>query len=280
MEKTTHDIANILLESHGIDVLKYDAVFLDRSLSKRMSAMHCDSADSYIQLLRQHPRESNSLLNTLHNSYSEFFRNPLSFSVLEQILLPSLILQKKNTKRKEIRIWSAACAAGQETYSIAMLLEELIRNSADPIRYCIFATDQSESQVSKAIQGCYPETAFHHMSQKRMKQWCIKDGETYTIDPALKRNIDFSVFDLFDRHLSCPPASIFGDFDIVVCANLLFYYTPEYRKIILDKTGHSLRKEGYLITGETERDILIRNNYREVFPQTAIFQLPNMIAKL
>jgi chemotaxis methyl-accepting protein methylase len=83
------------------------------------------------------------------------------------------------------------------------------------------------------------------------------------------------VFDLFSEQLSCPPASIFGDFDLMVCANLLFYYKNEDRKIILKKAGKCLAKGGFIITGETERDILIRHNYHEVFPQSAIFQIKN-----
>ena len=89
---------------------------------------------------------------------------------------------------------------------------------------------------------------------KRAKQWFRKHYETYSVVKKLKKNIDFSVFDLFDDHLSCPPESIFGDFDIVFCANLLFYYKPEFRKIILEKTCNSLAKGGYLITGESERE--------------------------
>ena len=80
------------------------------------------------------------------------------------------------------------------------------------------------------------------------------------------------MYDLFDMNSGAPPSSIFGDFDLVVCANLLFYYKPAYRTIILEKTAKCLAPGGYLIAGEAERDILTRNNYREVFPQSAIFQ--------
>ena len=91
------------------------------------------------------------------------------------------------------------------------------------------------------------------------------------VRPELKRHIDFSTFDLFCDTLSCPPASIFGDFDLVVCANLLFYYKDDCRKAILAKTGNCLADGGYLISGETERDIVMRSDYREIYPQAAIF---------
>ena len=110
------------------------------------------------------------------------------------------------------------------------------------------------------------------MNLMRVKQWFLNDKETYTINPLLKNNIDFSVLDLFNEQLSCPPASIFGDFDIVVCANLLFYYKQEFRKIILDKATNCLANNGYLVVGKTERDILLQHNFHEVYPQSGIFQ--------
>jgi len=80
------------------------------------------------------------------------------------------------------------------------------------------------------------------------------------------------VFDLFDEQLLCPPGCIFGDFDLVLCSNLLFYYKDEYRKSILERIGKCMKSGGYLVTGEVERDILLCHNFREVFPQSAIFQ--------
>jgi chemotaxis methyl-accepting protein methylase len=70
----------------------------------------------------------------------------------------------------------------------------------------------------------------------------------------------------------CPPESIFGNFDVVFCSNLLFYFQPINRQLIIDKVGHCLANGGYFITGETEREIIFHYNYREVFPYSAIFQ--------
>jgi chemotaxis methyl-accepting protein methylase len=127
-------------------------------------------------------------------------------------------------------------------------------------------------QVNKAVEGRYSANALDNVSLKRANQWFTKHGDVYTVKQDMKKRIDFSVFDLCNEQLVCPPASIFGDFDLVVCANLLFYYKPEYQKIIVEKAGNCLTNGGYLITGETERDIVLGYNFREVFPQSAIFQ--------
>jgi chemotaxis methyl-accepting protein methylase len=238
-----------------------------------MQETYCESEEAYYTYLEQSHMESGIFLNSMQISYTDFFRNTLTFSVLEKIILPSIILKKMNLSRNEIRIWSAACAGGQETYSLAMLLNEFTNGNGEKINFRIFASDQSESQIKAAQRGLYSESSLNNLNLKRVNKWFTKQGDSYLVNDELKENIEFSVFDLFNEQYSCPPTSIFGDFDIIVCANLLFYYKPEYRKKIIKKTSNSLSKNGYLITGETERDILIQTGFREVYPQTAIFQL-------
>jgi len=272
MKETIYHNSIVFLQSQGIDISRYDATFLNKSLQKRITETHCESEDAYCHFLEQNNNEGDLFADSLHNSYSEFFRNPLTFSVLERIILPSLLLKKNSSQNKEIRIWSAACANGQEAYSLAMLMEELKKGKDKKMNYRMFATDQCEAQVNEARKGIYSAAALNNLNMKRVNQWFIKHVDTYTVKPELKEHIDFSMFDLFSVHLSVPPASIFGDFDLVVCANLLFYYKPEFQKVIVEKTGNCLAKNGYLVVGETERDILMRHNYQEVFPQSGIFQ--------
>jgi chemotaxis methyl-accepting protein methylase len=258
--------------SKSDEILKYNDQFLFNTLQTRIKETYCKNADEYLTLISNNSDEANFLKNSLQISYSDFFRNPLTFSVLQQIILPLLIDKKKVSKRKEIRIWSAACAGGQESYSLAIALEELKNGDAKNFSYRIFATDRNESLVNEASKGDYTQNALNNLSLKRINQWFNKKGDTFSVKKELSNNIDFSVFDLFSEQFSSPPTSIFGEFDIVLCANLLFYYKTEYSQIILKKTGNCMATGGYLVTGETERQILIAQNYTEVFPQSAIFQ--------
>lgn len=272
MHEINKQITEILSRQQGVDVSNYDLVFLNKLMHKRLIETQCNSEDAYYKLLENNVAESDQFIHSLQISYSEFFRNPLTFSVLEKIILPAIVMKKIKSNRNEIRIWSAACAAGQETYSIAILLKEILNSIGEKINFRIFATDQSESQISEAQLGRFPESALNSLSLRRVKQWFIKQGDTYTVKPQLKEKIDFSVFDLFNEQYSCPPNSIFGDFDLVICANLLFYYKPEFRLKIIEKTNNSLSPNGFLVTGETERDILMQANFQEAYPQSAIFK--------
>lgn len=271
MINTNNHISGLLLQNLGIDVNKFDANFLTRTLQKRMSLNGCNNIEEYSSILEKDIKESYVLKESLQNGYSEFFRNSLTYAVLENIVLPSIIMQMKKNNRKEIRIWSAACASGHEAYSLAILMEEIKEVVGDKIKYRIFATDQDKSKINDAIKGQYSSSAVNNISGKILEKWFLKNGN-FSVKPELKDHIDFSVFDLLSENFSCPPASIFGDFDIVLCANLLFYYKDEYRKLIVKKTSGSLSDKGYLVVGETERDILRKSGFKEIVPQSAIFK--------
>lgn len=274
MKENTVQIANQLKHLCNVDISKYDESFLDKSIRKRVEQTQFQSIEEYCSFLEQNKEEIEVFSNSLHNNYSKFFRNTFTFSVLEHIVLPTLVKNKKGNKKKEIRIWSSACAAGQEAYSLSILLEELKNRVKGKFNYRIFATDQCDSQIKKAAKGQYAEKDIDNLSLNHVNQWFTKRGDIYTVKQALKKNIYFSVFDLFDENLNSPPTSIFGYFDLIICANLLFYYNREHQKKILKKVNNNLAKKGYVITGEAEREILRRYNYIEVFPPSAIFRIP------
>jgi chemotaxis methyl-accepting protein methylase len=271
MIEYVHQISDILRRMDNREVSHYDDAFLRTSLEKRMAGSGCGSAAEYAALLERSDAERALFMDSLQICYSEFFRNPLTYAVLERIVFPALVAQKRTSQQKELRIWSAACAGGQEAYSLAMLLEELNAGEGQQFRYRIFATDHSASQVAEAAAGQYASASLGNLSTKRLNRWFTRQGDTCSILPELRGHIDFSVFDLFSQDLNCPPTSIFGDFDLIVCANLLFYYKNEFRMLILDKTAAALTKNGYLVTGETERDIALRGGFQELFPQSALF---------
>jgi len=273
MTEKNKKINKLIFQHHGIDLSKYEDAFLNKSIQKRMKETFFESEAAYYSYLEQSQVESGIFMKSLQISYTEFFRNTLTFSVLEKILIPSIARRKAKSNRNMVRIWSAACAAGQETYSLAMLFNEYSTCHGEKINFRIFASDQSEAQIQDALLGEYPEQALNSLNLKRVNRWFTKIGDIYTVKPVLKEGIDFSVFDLLSKQFSCPPTSIFGDFDLIVCANLLFYYKPEYQQKIIQKAINCLSPNGYLITGETERDILLKSGLHEIYPQTGIFQL-------
>jgi len=272
MSNENEKCIHFLKEKYAIDISMYDSLFLEKGIRVRMEASACKTIDDYLLQLNNIPKESSELMDQLSNSYSEFFRNSLTFAYLEQIVLPMLVRQKVKNNEKEIRIWSAACASGQEAYSIAILFDELIESTKTNVTCRIFATDVRPDELANAQNGVYQLASLGNVTLRRIQTYFTKRAETYTIVSQLSNYIDFSIFDLLLEQGSCPPASIYGNFDLVFCSNLLFYYRDEYRRRILGKVSNCLTEGGYVITGEVERDILKENNFREVFINSAIFQ--------
>ena len=262
-----------LFQTHGIDISKYEENFLIKSIQRRMSETGCKTLEDYNSFVLKDINEAGWFIDSLQVCYTEFFRNTLTFSVLEKIIIPSLVMRTLKSNRNEIRVWSAACASGQETYSIAMLLNEFSTVKGKKINFRIFATDQSELQILEAKLGRYTEKELNSVSLKRVNQWFTKSDATYDVKPQLKEYIEFSVFDLLNKEYSCPPTSIYGDFDLVICSNLLFYYQPEYRKKIIEKVRRCMSVNGYLITGEAERVMMNQSGLREMYPMSAIFHI-------
>jgi len=265
-------VNELLLDSYGMDVSKFENSFLRKSLNKRMSAAGIDSFGDYFLYLQTNKSEADAFYHSLNINFSEFFRNPITFAYLEQVILPALIEKKRQNKQKEIRIWSAACASGQEALSMAILFDEIIESSRENISCRIFATDINQEEIDNARKGEYSATCLSKVTLRRIQTYFTKHLDSYTISPKLFKYIEFSVFDLLTDKCSCPPTSVYGNFDMVFCSNFLFYYKPEYRQVILEKAGNCLAPGGYLITGDSEREILKEHNYKEVFLNSGVFR--------
>ena len=251
----------------------YDPIFLGKAVSSRIEAVKAKSPKEYWVNLTDNPEEKRNLLASLRVGFSVFFRNPLTFAVLEQLVLPSLIEHAKRPEFGEIRIWSAACSAGQEAYSTAILLDEAEKDHGRSIPFRIFATDISEADLEEASRGIYDVQSIQNVSLRHIQNYFSRQGHIYTIAPRLKDRLDFSVYDLMDGNSACPPVSIYGDFHLIFCSNLLFYYSDEARRFMLDKVWNCLAPGGYLITGEVERAIAEqRDGLHSIAPPAAVFQ--------
>ena len=267
------EIIRVMGRTHGRDISHYDPLFLVKSIEKRFAATGIKSAAAYSSFLEQNSAEAEVFFDSLRITYSEFFRNPLTFALLEQLILPGLAEEKKKAGRPEIRVWSAGCAAGQEAYSIAMLLDELADDRGNAVAFRIFGTTRSAVELASARQGVYDSAALRNVRLKHIHKYFHLKGESYRIIDGLRDRVDFSLYDLLDECSVCPPASIYGDFDLVICSNLLFYYRPDIRQLILEKVYRALTLGGYLSTGEAEREIVAKHEgLRAVVSPSAVFQ--------
>lgn len=273
-QKTTiNKLISVMRQTHGIDISFCEVSFLAKSIEKRRQAIAAETPTAYLERLSEDCAEAEAFFRSLRISYSEFFRNPLAFALLEQIILPGMIEESTRIGRGELRVWSAGCAAGQEAWSVAILLQELAACRECPPAFRIFATDVSEPDIALGISGVYRADAVGNVRWRHLRSYFSGQGDCFTIIPQLRNRVDFCIHDLLDERTTCPPASIYGHFDLVLCCNVLLYYRPEMQRLILEKLKSCLSTGGYLITGETERQIAENaGGFHAVAPPASVFQ--------
>ncbi len=255
------------------DLSAYDETFLEKSLEKRLAHLALPGAAEYLKFLEANPGEKEVFLDSLIVTYSEFFREPFTFAFLEKLALHQLIPNIQRAGRKEIRAWSAGCAAGQEAYSLAMVLDEVSTASESGITYRIFASDHCKTVLEAACAGSYEMHAIQNLRLSQFQAYLTGDHGQFIIIPRLREHVDFSFHDLVEDAAFCPPASIYGDFDLIFCSNLLMYYRTEVRQFILNRLAGCLSPEGYFFCSEAERAwVKQAGGFAEVTSFAPVFQ--------
>ena len=268
-----NEVVKLIRKALGRDIYLFDENFLAKSLEKRLAVTSTETLTAYIECLGHDPVEMEAFYRSLRITYSEFFRNPLAFALLEQLILPGLVEEKARNSRGELRVWSAGCAAGQEAWSVAILLDEMAAARERAVPFRIFATDVSEADLALARRGVYSAEAVGNVRSRHLHECFSRQDESFAIARRIRERVDFSAHDLLDESTTCPPASIYGHFDLVLCCNVLLYYRPETQRFILNNLRRCLVTGGYLMSGETERHIVENaGGFRAVTPPASVFQ--------
>jgi chemotaxis protein methyltransferase CheR len=238
------------------DLSVYNDTFLRNTINSRRVELGIETNLGYLNYLENVPDEPSRLFSQLRNSYSEFFRNSLTFSLLEQAVIPKLFDEKAKNNSGEIRAWSAGCSAGQEAYSLAILCEEFKINRMQELNCRIFATDNSVKEIELARKGVFDFKSVKNTKLGFIEKYFLRNENEFQLIETMRQQVDFSQYDLLEQGSNSPPASIWGDFDLIMCCNVLFYYKPECQQIILKKIQRSLNPGGFFVTGEAETHLV------------------------
>ncbi len=272
MQNAISNIIHLIKLSTGNDLSIFDKDFFRHTLEKRTREAGFRTSEDYYNFIKEHSEEAKDFVSSFSITYSEFFRDPLVFALLKQWILPSLFSTKDNFEKNEIRIWSAAAAAGQEAYSLAILIDHLKMFSHSNITVHIFASDICLSEIEKAKEGFYPVDQLQNVSLKYLNEYFYPNGKGYKLIPRIRESVDFSTYDILDRKTISPPDSIYGSFDLIYCSNLFIYYNAKIKNQIVQKLKKNLTNGGLLMTGDSEGEILAKFKLHAVCPPAAIFQ--------
>ena len=245
-------ILDYLMEHRGLDFSGVHPDMLVRRMGHRLEALNCNDFKDYFSFIQRETGEIDLLLNAITINVSRFFRDPLTFELLAERILPAILRQKVLAGDDTLRIWSAGCAMGEEAYSLAILIQELLLKEGRTMKLHLFGTDIDTQILGKAAKGVYPLASVENVKYGLFKKYFISAGEAFMLIPKIKRQVTFSFYDILDKGHRVPPESIFGNFDLICCRNLLIYFNTRYQETIFAKLHQALAQNGYLILGEAE----------------------------
>lgn len=207
---------------------------------------------AYLERLEASPDECDRLIETIAINVSSFFRDPAVYEALAREVLPEIIGRKQMGRSKEIRVWSAGCAAGEEPYSLAILLDRALKGKKSEWSYLIFATDIDNSALERAKAATYGREQFKDTKLDVLDTYFTPHGGGYELRPFVRKMVQFSWDDLASAGRVAPAGSIFGSFDLVLCRNVLIYFSGDVQGAIFGKLHKSLASGGYLVLGDSE----------------------------
>ena len=241
------DFASLLdriRERSGIDFSTYKTATIVRRLRGRMGATKVASLAEYADLVEHDPEEYARLVSSLLIKVTEFFRDPKVFEYLRDDTLPALI-DEALADGRQLRVWSAGCSTGEEAYSLAITLAEALGTDRAAFDVRVFATDIDSSAIAFARRGVYPASALQKVPAAIRERYFAKTDGGYEVVKSLRSLMTFGEHDLGAR-------APFPRIDLILCRNVLIYFTVPMQRAALETFGFSLRDGGRLVLGPSE----------------------------
>lgn len=228
-----------------IDLNAYKEKQMKRRIDTLIDKHSIVGYEKYVQLLKTDKDKFEEFVSYLTINVSEFYRNPDQWELMDKEIIPELIAKFG----KNLKIWSAACSTGDEPYSLVMALSRHI-----PLNQIkIFATDIDKQILEKAKLGLYNEKSIENVPADLKAKYFEKVGNSYRIKDEIKARVEFKQHNLLKDTYPT-------DMHLIVCRNVLIYFTEEAKEEVFKKFNASLKSKGILFIGSTEQII----NYKEI----------------
>ncbi len=263
----------LITKQTGLEIRERDKTALSEKIFLRMKALKLDIPETYYQLLNSSNRESHqewqNLVLLLTNIESYFFRDQEQFTLLRNQILPELIERKQNSKT--LRICSAGCSSGEEPYSLAILLKELLPD-LEQWNLMILGIDINQEALQKAKKGIYRPWSFRRVDVEILQRYFKLTNNQYQLDPSIKQMVKFQSLNLVKELFSSHDSEL-RELDLILCRNVFIYFESSAIARVLNKFYDALQPLGYLITGHAE---LYGQNLSQfqtkVFPESVVYQ--------
>jgi len=241
-----------LLREHGApDFIHYQGRSVRDGITRRVAEAGGPSPADYLALCHASEGERHALIDAISINYSLFFRGPCVFDAITERLVAQL-RQAVWKRSRPLRIWCAGCAAGEEPYSLAILLAEALGGQRAREQVLLFATDVDHAALQSARLAVYSRHSLNEVRLAHFDTYFEARGVDHALRVERLPTVHFSLHDLSSDQLATPPDSIFGGFDLVLCRHVLIYFEPSLRRAVTRKLHQALVPGGLLVLGDSE----------------------------
>jgi two-component system CheB/CheR fusion protein len=237
------EILRLLRQRMSVDFTYYKHATIRRRLQRRMALHKLGSMKDYLAYLRSHAPEARELFNDILIHVTGFFRDPAVFKTLRTKIFPRLLRQKP--REGAVRVWVPGCSSGEEVYSLAMSLLEVMdeKKLHHPVQ--IFGTDIDDATLEKARAGVYPESIRAQVSTEMLRRFFTRTGGHFRINKPVREMCIFA-----RQNLAMDPP--FSNLDFISCRNVLIYLGPPLQRRVMPVFHYALRPAGLLMLGASE----------------------------
>lgn len=236
-------ILRIIRSKTGNDFSQYKKSTIYRRISRRMSVHVIEDVAVYVRYLEEHPDEVKILFRELLINVTSFFRDPEAFEVLKNEVLPGLIRQKGEFE--SFRVWVPGCATGEEAYSLAIIIREVLDEMEKDIKVQIYSTDIAEDVIAVARKGFYPPNIAADVSPERLKKYFVREDNGFLVKKDIREMVIYATQNI----IKDPP---FTRLDLLSCRNLLIYLESDIQTRLISAFHYSLKPGGILFLSSSE----------------------------
>lgn len=241
-ERILQQIYKLLFEEYGVDFSQYKKTTIIRRIERRMAALKMQNLKDYLDYILLSKDEISNLYHDILIGVTAFFRDKEPFEALQSHI--EMIATKKE-QGEEIRFWSIGCSTGEEAYSIAILLSEVLGDKISKYKIKIFATDIDDESLKIARMGVYSETSLDGVDKKLIQKYFTIQKNQYEVRKSIRELV------IFSRH-NIVSDSPFLRLDLISCRNMLIYFNQNLQNKFFPVVHYALKENGILILGKSE----------------------------
>jgi two-component system CheB/CheR fusion protein len=262
-EQFLTSVFDLIKRQSGVEFHYYKTPTILRRINRRIMQGNFSGPDQYVSYLQENKDEVRQLGQDFLIGVTRFFRDREAFDLLRENVIPAIIENKDEDDT--IKVWVTACSTGEEAYTLAMVIDEVLGNSPRNLSVKIFASDIDSEAIQFAAIGEYPSSIEKDIEPHLLRKYFTRTGKTYTIIPRIRKQI------VFARHniIKDPP---FIRNDLVSCRNMLIYISPILQQRIFSLLLFAAGRDGFIFLGPSENSNLLKKDVKEISGRWKIYR--------